>query len=309
MKKLFAVVLFAAVILGCASEPQFGTPNDLQLALNLLPEIPIGDNKLKFEFLGDTWRAKVNGDNFLAGTIKLERTDQGGTLTLGQTHIHAGTVAKMSGKSVNPLLDRWIPTPAPEIVLEYIAGPPASLSVATGEHAAGGGEAAGAARKDLLDPNKWDTYGREGATAKYMAAQELIEGKERKVLNMEVNFSKPNFRNADANIHLALWRLDLSERKLVQTGSGLRFKALGNGKRWRIDLHTKYAGVDTGYAASFPTKKNKVVEITLPYKNFVYSWGRAGNFNKEQISFIEFRRPWEDRKSATLKIYDFEILP
>jgi len=164
----------------------------------------------------------------------------------------------------------------------------------------------------IINPKAWSIWSRDGAASKFNVAKEFIEGKERDVLNMEVTFPKANSGNAWANINYGVGSLDLFGSRLLRTGSGLRFKALGDGKTWRLTLTTadpNSGGVETYYIASFATKKNKVVEITLPYKRFTYDSGRRGKFDKTWIKRIEFGRPWEDRTSSTLKVFDFEILP
>ena len=133
-KKLFfmagmlaMVLVFGMTVLGCASGPVLGSPTPLQIILNAMPAIPIPTvGSLKFQFGGDTWIATLSGANFMAGTFTSEETDDGSILTLQQTHIAgsaapgaAGMVAKAAG---------WVKMTGKPIVLEYIKGPPASLS-------------------------------------------------------------------------------------------------------------------------------------------------------------------------------------
>jgi hypothetical protein len=123
------------------------TPTPLQRILNALPAIPIAGNNLKFEFDGDTWTARINGENFLAGTIEIEQTNGGCILTLKQTHIWPGAAAKAAGRVANMIpgggaVGGVLNTAggiagaavgavetSGEIVLEYKEGPPAKLSL------------------------------------------------------------------------------------------------------------------------------------------------------------------------------------
>jgi len=57
---------------------QSGEPTLLQQTLNRMPAIPIAGNNLKFEFRGDTWISRVNGENFSAGTIEYNIEGGGG---------------------------------------------------------------------------------------------------------------------------------------------------------------------------------------------------------------------------------------
>ena len=126
-------------------------PPALQNILNSLPAIPIAGNNLKFVFAGESWTAMVNRENFSAGTLVFEGTEEGGILTLTQTHIWPGAVGKAVGKTagkiaslipgggtVGSVLDTagniagafGGPVEASgTIVLEYKAGPRASLKL------------------------------------------------------------------------------------------------------------------------------------------------------------------------------------
>ena len=126
--------------------PQLNQPTALQSILNDLPAILIAGNYLKFEFSGESWVAKVNGESFSTGTIEFETTAEGGILTLRQTHIWPGAVGRTAGRVANRIPGSGaiggalntagniagtlgsIETSG-TIVLEYRVGPPASLSL------------------------------------------------------------------------------------------------------------------------------------------------------------------------------------
>lgn len=117
----------------------------LQVILNRMPAIPIAGNNLKFEFSGDTYISKVNGENFATGTVEFEKTEEGGTLTLKQTHIWPGAAGKTAGKVAGMIPGAGAASGAlntagsiagaagpiemsgPVIVLGYRAGPTPSL--------------------------------------------------------------------------------------------------------------------------------------------------------------------------------------
>jgi len=125
----------------------------LQATLNSLPAIRVAGNSLKFEFIGDTWTAQTNGENFSAGTLVFEETADGGTLTLQQTHIWPGAVGKTAGRVAGSIanlipggaavgnvlnaagdiagvvggLAGAVEAPGTEIILEYKARPRPSL--------------------------------------------------------------------------------------------------------------------------------------------------------------------------------------
>jgi hypothetical protein len=128
---------------------QTSLTSTLQNTLNGLPAISIAGNNLKFQFAGENWTALLNGDNFWAGTIELENTNDGSILNLKQTHMWPGAVAGKTAGKLGGKLTSKVPGGAavggaalnaagkavgavevsgPVIVLEYKAGPPAKLS-------------------------------------------------------------------------------------------------------------------------------------------------------------------------------------
>jgi len=144
----------------------------LQQLLNRMPAIPIAGNNLKFDFTGETWTARVNGENFFAGTVEFEATADGGILTLRQTHIWPGAVGRTAGRVANLIpggsavggaLDTAgniagaagaVEMSGPVFVLQFTAGPPASLTLISstqGDSAASGSSA----EKSANVKNNW----------------------------------------------------------------------------------------------------------------------------------------------------------
>jgi hypothetical protein len=121
----FLSALFITCLLAsCASEPKLGDATILQQVLNELPSIPIAGKDLHFEFGGDTWIAKVDNEDYMAGTFTSEDTAEGSILTLNQTHIYSKEQKPGISGDIG-----WVKTPGPQIVLEYKKGPPETLSV------------------------------------------------------------------------------------------------------------------------------------------------------------------------------------
>jgi len=143
MKKCFSPLfivglslLVLIIVTGCASGPVLGVPTDLQQILNKFDPIPLLGNTVKFDFGGDSWIARVNGENFMAGSCVSENTGDGSILTLKQTHVWGGSAANkapgLAGSiagNVTQVMGGWVKMSGPDIVLEYKAGPPPSLSV------------------------------------------------------------------------------------------------------------------------------------------------------------------------------------
>jgi len=132
---------------GGAPVPQPGPITPLQAILNTMPAIRIAGNSLKFDFTGDTWTAKVNGENFSTGAVQIEMTGSGAILTLKQTHIWPGAVGKTAGRIAGKIpggaavggalnaagsvagLAGAVEAPGREIVLEYRTVPSTKLSL------------------------------------------------------------------------------------------------------------------------------------------------------------------------------------
>jgi len=140
-----------------SQELQIGSPTPFQIILNNMPAIPIAGNILKFEFGGDTWIARLNGENFSAGSIEIFDTDEGNIITLKQTHAWGGAVGSVgaAGGAAGRVAGRipgaggvaaignaagavgrvagnlagWVENTGSDIVLLYNAGPPARLSL------------------------------------------------------------------------------------------------------------------------------------------------------------------------------------
>jgi hypothetical protein len=117
---------------------QLGTPTPLQQNINAIPAIPLFGKNIKFEFGGDSWIAKVNGNNFMAGDCKFDETSNGYILTLNTTNVWSGAVEEVIdllqktgvplGPAVGPLraaaklaaiVAKWIPLKGSAIILEY----------------------------------------------------------------------------------------------------------------------------------------------------------------------------------------------
>ena len=106
-------LLFLGAVPVFSQTPRLGQPTLLQQQLNRLPAVTVAGQTLKFDFGGEVWMAKLNGQNLLAGTIETHETNTGSILQLKQTH----TYVKIA----------WIKTPGADIILEYVEGPPVSF--------------------------------------------------------------------------------------------------------------------------------------------------------------------------------------
>jgi hypothetical protein len=148
------------------------------------------------------------------------------------------------------------------------------------------------------------TNNSDGATARYNIHTEVIEGRERDVLEIEIRHAINNRGWAKARISNPFVLNKLRE------ASRLRFRVLGDGARWEIFFGNRPAtgARETYHFTSIATRKNRVVEINIPYSRF--GMDDRIRFNKDLISALHFIRHRDYRTgTSTIKIFDFDIIP
>ena len=94
----------------------------------------------------------------------------------------------------------------------------------------------------------------------------------------------------------------------LKQGSGLKFKALGDGRRWFVEITSG----NNSYRSNFSTTQNKVADINIPYTKFRQAGGKITRFDKTQIqglSFLIDDGGGTASITTTLKIFDLDILP
>jgi hypothetical protein len=293
--------------------------------LNTLPEIRIAGNNLKFQFTSDKWTAMLNGESFSTGTIEVEETNDGTILNLKQTHIWPGAVA---GKAVGKLASKVpggavagsalnaagslagaIEASGPVIVLGYKAGAGLSYLRSTTAAPAGSPDAEYIVLADAKwrpSANSEHASTRKNTTVKFSIDDEEIGGQVREVLTVDTNIASGSG-----------WRiseLSLTNETMVQTlqkGSGVRFKVLGDGKKWKLVVGTDEAMSDYGlYEMQIQTKKEKILEIDVPYSKLKQpSWGKKVPFIKSSIKTLQFQRKDDTGGTgpSTIKIFDLVV--
>jgi hypothetical protein len=293
--------------------------------LNTLPAITIAGNSLKFQFGGDSWTALLNGENFFAGTVEVEDTADGSILNLKQTHMWPAAAGKKVGRLASKVpggaavggalnvagsLAGAVEMSGPVIVLEYKAGPPAKLAYLRSDRVAADGSSD--AGYIVLSDGQWrpqvgaeDKSKKKDITVQFSIADEEIGGQILEVLTLETNLPKGSG-----------WRygeLRLSNKTIVQTlqnGSGVRFKVLGDGKRWKLIVGTDEAmSIYRFYETPIATKKGKVVEIDVPYSKLKQFYGNNKRLHKSSISSLIIKRDGDigGVGPSTIKVFDMVI--
>lgn len=146
----------------------------------------------------------------------------------------------------------------------------------------------------------WESNYDKNSSVNVSAGREYIDGQDRDILILETRLSSGEIKWAGA-----LLKDELSVRKLKE-GSGFRFKALGDGKQWRVYI----AAEDTlQYETIIKTKNGKVVDVDIPFSKLKQvAWNRKVAFNKNNIKNLAIERYSPlGAGASTIKIFDFEI--
>ncbi|MDY6398982.1 MAG: hypothetical protein SPL22_14810 [Treponema sp.] len=96
----------------------------------------------------------------------------------------------------------------------------------------------------------------------------------------------------------------------MKSGNTIKFKCIGDGRKWRITLKL----YDDDYTKAsffifeFNTKKGKMTEITIPYEKFKFDWSVRRKFDKDQIMGVEFYAyNIGTHAKRSLKIFDVRV--
>jgi len=94
----------------------------------------------------------------------------------------------------------------------------------------------------------------------------------------------------------------------LRNASGVRFKALGDGKQWRVVFGTSDVTDNNFHGTVITTQKGKVATIDVPFNRVKqFDWGKKVKFNKERIHSMKIERTSETGLGpAVIKIFDFE---
>jgi len=155
----------------------------------------------------------------------------------------------------------------------------------------------------MLSSAEWQPYSDSASTAKVNIGRENIDGQERDVLTLEVNVARGTSNWAGAGN----WE-DATAQKL-RGASGVRFKALGDGKTWLLIVPMKESTDGGTHRASFTTRNGRVVEIDIPFSRLKQpEWGKRVTFNKNNITGMNIERGnAQGTGAAAIKIFDIEV--
>ena len=108
----------------------------------------------------------------------------------------------------------------------------------------------------------------------------------------------------------SLWGHDDKVTDFFSDGDTIKFKSIGDGKPWRITLRLYDSNPEKAsfFIYDFPTKKDKMTEITIPYKKFKFGYGVKRSFDKKEVMGLEFfaYNIGQDAKRA-IRIFDVRV--
>jgi len=165
----------------------------------------------------------------------------------------------------------------------------------------------------VILPSAWNPGGIEwdfqGTTKKLFTSREVIEGRERDVVTFEVTFPR---KDGGKWATFGIWDGPIMPQ--IRTASGVRFKALGDGKTWHLVFNTKEqtaTGDGASYRAEIKTRSNMVVDINIPFSSLKQpDWGKKVPWVKSNMLGVNIQRQTvEDTESgtSTIKVFDFEV--
>jgi hypothetical protein len=164
--------------------------------------------------------------------------------------------------------------------------------------------------EEFTDAEKWYSYNDKdsggNSTISITTGQETIGGQSYFVVSMtgkvttKYQYGYIGFGN----------NLDVNTMAKLKAASGIKFKAVGDGKSYRFRIETTPVKDSDYHGKVFSTKNGQVVEVFIPYKDLRQEgWGTArGGFQKDKLTKIGFQTVGQPHSSISLKIFDFELI-
>jgi TolB-like protein len=161
----------------------------------------------------------------------------------------------------------------------------------------------------VVPPSAWE-HGQDPVGmrhVKFSVSREVIDKQDKDVLTVEVNL--PNGEDYLFG-QIVLERTNIPIISHLRQATGVRFKALGDGKPWRIYFGTIETEIDwCSYYYEIQTRRNRVVQVNIPYTSLKQpTWGQQVPFYKNSITSAVLQRSSDlGTGTSTIKIFDFEI--
>jgi len=168
---------------------------------------------------------------------------------------------------------------------------------------------------EVISPTSgWVANKNDESITNVSIGKEQIDGRERNVLsvNVDIKLDYNNWGWGGALFQVTYdgWNNDsLNILNSLRNANGVRFKVLGDGKKWRFFIKTLDVRDYCNHEIIIQTQKGKVTSVDVPYSRLKQpSWGKQVAFNKYNIQWLTIERTKDlGTGPAYIKIFDFEI--
>ena len=153
----------------------------------------------------------------------------------------------------------------------------------------------------------WNAFNSPSSGTSFTITNEQIDGQFRDVLTIQTRLG------SDEKI-AGIQTFNEEILNLHKNANGVRFKVLGDGKTWHMQVLTEQASADHCYYHSvISTRNNRVVNVDIPFSRLrQFDWGKKVSFIKSNITGLQFDRNGglpnnSGTGASTIKIFDFEV--
>jgi len=158
---------------------------------------------------------------------------------------------------------------------------------------------------EVISPfSGWRTNNDNSSSSTVSIRKELINGREWDVMTININLAGGNPRWA--GVYLS----NINFIQKFRNANGVRFKVLGDGKRWKVHFATSDVSDGAFHEITISTQNGSVSSIDIPFRNLRQpDWKKkAVVFNKNNLTGIAIQRETSLGSGASIiKIFDFEI--
>jgi len=173
----------------------------------------------------------------------------------------------------------------------------------------------------------WKTLFNSGSKSDISIARETIDGAEREVLTISINLGGGTSKWAGATLtdenffskvlmgtsgakSTGNTTTDINLIRKLVNANGVRFKALGDGKRWRVYFPTINVTDGSYHGMTISTQNGKVSNIDISFKKLNQpDYGNKIGFSKNNLKGITIERNSDTPGggASVIKIFDFEV--
>ena len=151
----------------------------------------------------------------------------------------------------------------------------------------------------------WNTNNDNSSRSTVSFGKERIDGQEWDVMTVSINIASGTPRWAG----VVLGNMNIIQK--LRNANGVRFKVLGDGKRWNVHFGTRDVTDDAFHEITISTQNGRISSIDIPYRNLKQpDWKKKSVvFNKNNITDIAIQRETSLGSSgaSAIKIFDFEV--